>query len=70
MAPLAGRRVVVEGVIGCGHCARCVAGQTNLCETYDEIGFTRDGAAAGQIVVPTALVHPLAGTVTGARMLC
>ena len=58
-SPLAGRRVVVEGIIGCGHCARCVAGQANLCETYDEIGFTRDGAAAAEIAVPRSLVHPL-----------
>jgi threonine dehydrogenase-like Zn-dependent dehydrogenase len=61
--PLAGRRVVVEGIIGCGHCVRCAAGETNLCETYDEIGFTRDGAAAAQIAVPAALVHPLAESV-------
>ena len=60
---LAGRRVVVEGIIGCGHCARCAAGETNLCETYDEIGFTRDGAAASQIAVPADLVHPLAASV-------
>jgi threonine dehydrogenase-like Zn-dependent dehydrogenase len=52
-----GRRIVAEGVIGCMHCARCAAGQTNLCETYDEIGFTRDGAAAGAIAVPAAGVH-------------
>jgi L-iditol 2-dehydrogenase len=58
-SPLAGRRVVVEGVIGCGHCARCVAGQTNLCDTYDEIGFTRNGAAASQVAVPAVLAHPL-----------
>jgi threonine dehydrogenase-like Zn-dependent dehydrogenase len=62
-SPLAGRRVVVQGIIGCGHCARCAAAETNLCEIYDEIGFTRDGAAAGQIAVPAGLVHPLAGTV-------
>jgi threonine dehydrogenase-like Zn-dependent dehydrogenase len=62
-SPLAGRRVVVQGIIGCGHCARCAAAETNLCETYDEIGFTRDGAAAGQIAVPAGLVHPLAGSV-------
>jgi 2-desacetyl-2-hydroxyethyl bacteriochlorophyllide A dehydrogenase len=61
--PLAGRRVVVEGVIGCGHCVRCAAGETNLCDTYDEIGFTRDGAAASQIAVPETLVHPLADSV-------
>jgi L-iditol 2-dehydrogenase len=63
-SPLAGRRVVVEGVIGCGHCERCVAGLTNLCESYDEIGFTRDGAAASVIDVPAALVHPLGASVT------
>ncbi len=62
--PMAGRRVVVEGVIGCGHCARCALGQVNLCETYDEIGFTRDGAAAGQIAVPARLAHLVGEDVT------
>jgi threonine dehydrogenase-like Zn-dependent dehydrogenase len=42
-----GTRVVAEGIVPCGHCAHCRAGQTNLCATYDEMGFTRDGAAAG-----------------------
>jgi threonine dehydrogenase-like Zn-dependent dehydrogenase len=58
--PRPGTRVVVEGIIGCGHCLRCRSGDTNLCETYDEIGFTRDGAAAGHVAVPAGLVHPLA----------
>ena len=58
-SPLAGRRVIVEGIIGCGHCVRCAGGEANLCETYDEIGFTRDGAVAGQLVVPAAQAHPL-----------
>jgi threonine dehydrogenase-like Zn-dependent dehydrogenase len=62
-SPLAGQRVVVEGVIGCGHCARCAAGESNLCETYDEIGFTRDGAAASQIAVPACLAHPVGPSV-------
>lgn len=62
-SPLAGRRVVVEGVIGCGHCPMCAAGDTNLCHTYDEMGFTRDGAAAAQVAVPAALVHPLSASV-------
>jgi threonine dehydrogenase-like Zn-dependent dehydrogenase len=58
-----GQRVVVEGIIGCGHCARCVRGETNLCDVYDEIGFTRDGAAADQIAVPASAVHSLAPSV-------
>ncbi len=64
--PLAGRRVVVEGMIACGQCVRCASGQVNLCETYDEIGFTTDGAAAGQVVVPASLAHPLDDAVTAA----
>jgi threonine dehydrogenase-like Zn-dependent dehydrogenase len=52
--------VVGEGIVPCGHCPRCRAGQTNLCLTYDELGFTRDGAAAGFVTVQRSLVHPLA----------
>jgi threonine dehydrogenase-like Zn-dependent dehydrogenase len=59
-SPLAGARVVVEGIVACGRCARCARGETNLCQTYDEFGFTRDGAAADVVAVPSALVHPIA----------
>jgi 2-desacetyl-2-hydroxyethyl bacteriochlorophyllide A dehydrogenase len=53
-----GDLVVVEGIIPCGHCARCREGATNLCETaYDEIGFTRDGAAGPLLRAPAELVH-------------
>jgi len=55
-----GSRVVAEGIVPCGHCARCREGQTNLCATYDELGFTRDGAAGGQLAVATSLVHAIA----------
>jgi L-iditol 2-dehydrogenase len=63
-SPLAGARVVVAGIVACGQCARCVRGETNLCQTYDEIGFTRDGAAADLSAVPSSLVHPIAAGVT------
>ena len=58
-----GDRVVVEGVIPCGVCSECQRGDTNRCETYDEIGFTRPGAIAGRIAVPTNLVHRLESSV-------
>jgi 2-desacetyl-2-hydroxyethyl bacteriochlorophyllide A dehydrogenase len=64
--PLEGCRVVVEGIIGCGHCARCAEGLANLCETYDEIGFTRDGAAASRIAVPARLAHQVSAGVAAA----
>src|ERR1700683_3003564 len=44
---------------GCGHGAHCARGETNLCETYDELGFTRPGAAADQVIVPAKVVHAL-----------
>ena len=57
---LNGTRVVAEGIVPCGQCARCREGQTNLCATYDELGFTRDGAAQGQLAVDASLVHTIA----------
>jgi 2-desacetyl-2-hydroxyethyl bacteriochlorophyllide A dehydrogenase len=54
-----GMRCVAEGIIPCGHCPACSTGATNVCATYDEIGFTRAGAASDQIVVPARVVHAL-----------
>ena len=61
-----GTRVVAEGIVPCGYCARCRAGETNLCATYDELGFTRDGAAAGYIAVADPLVHAIGPAVSAA----
>jgi L-iditol 2-dehydrogenase len=61
---LAGTRVVVEGVIACGQCFECRRGNTNRCEVYDEIGFTRAGALAELVSVPEGAVHVLAASVT------
>ena len=57
--PDAKQLVVAEGVVACGHCERCRQGRTNLCETYDEVGFTRDGALADEVVVPRQVIHLL-----------
>jgi len=54
-----GDRVVVEGIVACGSCPACLAGDTNRCETYDEFGFVRDGAMAQRLVAPERLVHRL-----------
>lgn len=59
----AGTRVVVEGIIPCGRCDQCLREATNLCEIYDEIGFTRPGALAERIGVPKSLVHRLSDDV-------
>jgi len=54
-----GAHVVVEGIVPCGHCEECQRGDTNLCRVYDEIGFTRAGALAERVSVPSSLVHRL-----------
>jgi 2-desacetyl-2-hydroxyethyl bacteriochlorophyllide A dehydrogenase len=54
-----GQRVIAEGIVPCRQCPACARGDTNLCLTYDELGFTRAGAAADQVLVPASLVHVL-----------
>jgi 2-desacetyl-2-hydroxyethyl bacteriochlorophyllide A dehydrogenase len=59
-----GDQVVAEGIVPCGRCASCLRGATNTCEVYDELGFTREGGAGDQVVVPARLVHRLADGVS------
>jgi 2-desacetyl-2-hydroxyethyl bacteriochlorophyllide A dehydrogenase len=54
-----GDRCVAECIVPCGRCASCRAGDTNICEIYDELGFTREGGASDQVLVPARLVHRL-----------
>jgi 2-desacetyl-2-hydroxyethyl bacteriochlorophyllide A dehydrogenase len=55
-----GDRCVAECIVPCGRCAFCKAGETNICEIYEELGFTREGGASDQVLVPARLVHKLA----------
>ncbi len=54
-----GDRVVCEGFCYCGTCRRCRAGDTHLCERYDQLGFTRGGGYGELVVVPRRVVHRL-----------
>ncbi len=53
-----GDRVAVEGHNFCGRCFSCGRGQTNLCETYNELGFTLPGGYAEYVAVRADLAHP------------
>jgi 2-desacetyl-2-hydroxyethyl bacteriochlorophyllide A dehydrogenase len=55
-----GDRCVAECIVPCGHCPSCRVGATNVCTTYAELGFTREGGASDQVLVPARLVHVLA----------
>jgi 2-desacetyl-2-hydroxyethyl bacteriochlorophyllide A dehydrogenase len=62
--PPIGSRVVVTGIIPCKECFECKNGDTNRCLIYDEIGFTRPGAAADLITVPAWLAHVVGDNVS------
>jgi threonine dehydrogenase-like Zn-dependent dehydrogenase len=52
-----GERVVCEGIVPCKRCRRCRAGDTNLCENYDQLGFTRGGGYGEFVLAPRHVVH-------------
>jgi D-arabinose 1-dehydrogenase-like Zn-dependent alcohol dehydrogenase len=54
-----GDRVVCEGFCYCGVCLRCRAGDTHLCERYDQLGFTRGGGYGELVLAPRRVVHRL-----------
>ena len=59
-AGMVGRSVVGDGFRGCGACDPCGRGESLLCETaYDEIGFTRPGAWAEQLLIPAGQLYLL-----------
>jgi 2-desacetyl-2-hydroxyethyl bacteriochlorophyllide A dehydrogenase len=59
-----GERVVCEGIIPCNRCRRCRAGETNMCERYDQLGFTRGGGYGEFVRAPRHVVHRLPEGVT------
>ena len=63
-SPAIGSRIVVTGIIPCQECFECKNGDTNRCLIYDEIGFTRPGAAADLITVPAWLAHVVGDNVS------
>lgn len=48
----AGDRVQVAPAIGCGTCAACRKGHTNLCDNLKTIGFDYDGSFAPSMRIP------------------
>lgn len=54
-----GDRVAVVGIQGCGHCASCGAGQTNMCADRKVIGLNMDGGMAAYAVVDAAYLIPM-----------
>jgi L-iditol 2-dehydrogenase len=60
----AGDRVVLKSILACGECDRCRSGRPNLCPERQGMGMHFDGAYAESIIVPEALLVPLADTLS------
>jgi L-gulonate 5-dehydrogenase len=54
-----GDRVVIEPVVGCGHCYSCRHGKPNCCMNFCLIGLHRPGGYAELCVAPEKNVHPV-----------
>ena len=52
-----GQCVAVEGHNYCGRCRQCKRGETQLCNTYNEFGFTLDGGYAEFVAARADLCH-------------
>lgn len=50
-----GTLVACGAGVSCGHCRQCLAGRTNLCESYFTAGFQRDGGLAEYCAVPARI---------------
>lgn len=55
----AGDKVVVNPLISCGSCDRCMKGKPNLCRRRELIGIHRPGAFAEYVAVPMINLYPV-----------
>jgi threonine dehydrogenase-like Zn-dependent dehydrogenase len=63
-----GRRVVVNPLTSCGHCAACRRGAENLCAELRLMGMDgKDGCFAEFVAVPEGQVHGIPEAMTDAR---
>jgi NADPH:quinone reductase-like Zn-dependent oxidoreductase len=59
----AGRRVMLQPGLRCGHCPACQAGCDNECVEYDVLGLRSDGGYAELISVPIENLIPIPANV-------
>lgn len=52
-----GDRITVAPAIGCGQCAPCRSGHTNMCDHLHTIGFQFDGVFAEYVAIPAEAIR-------------
>ena len=63
----AGQRVVLHPSWGCQRCARCLAGEQNLCRQFVIRGESADGGCAERVMVPAWQLLPIPDALTTAE---
>jgi NADPH:quinone reductase-like Zn-dependent oxidoreductase len=53
-----GDEVMIQPGMSCGHCLECLAGRDNMCDSYDILGYGRDGGYAELVAVPGVNLIP------------
>ena len=53
-----GDRIIVNNCVPCNHCRQCFEGRDNLCENFQQLGFTLDGGYADYVRVRSVSLHP------------
>lgn len=56
-----GDKVIVNPLISCGTCDRCLIGKGNICRNRQIVGIHRPGAFAEYVAVPAANMHRVPG---------
>ncbi len=57
--PMAGQRVAINPLVGCGRCRDCLEGEANLCSQRDLLGLGRPGGFAEFVAAPTSNLFAL-----------
>ena len=53
-----GDEVMIQPGVSCRHCVECLSGRDNICDSYDIVGYRRDGGYAELLAVPGVNVIP------------
>lgn len=65
-----GKRVVANPLVSCGHCAACISGAQNLCESWKLLGLGNTaGSFAEYVALPSAQIFEVPDSLTSEQAI-